>query len=248
MRHLAGKGFGAAVLLLGIGGFSRLQADMDVTHLTHGVLVHNKGLLMLHDKWKYTAPRSGDPAQDTAQLSSELEFGVTDRLSVGIGFVSTKGRRDALAANQLLADVHYLLPFDPLKMAPFAEALPSLRGGKPDWEFGVDSLKNFGPLGLFVNLKESVEHESDGSRHAVFEGEPGIVYRFGLHGLIGTKWEYHSTGEQHIHFLLGGSLSRHLFLGLEPVVGLTRQAPDFTLNVQLNALFGKSEIGHWGLD
>ncbi len=78
--------------------------------------------------------------------------------------------------------------------------------------------------------------------------EAAAVTRFGLRGLGGVEWEYRTDGSHTLDVMLGGSLSRSLFISMEPRFGLTRQAPDFSLTVLLSLYRGPSRFGGWGLE
>lgn len=224
------------------------SASQEIAHVVIGRLVHPKGLWVVHNNFKYAADRFKDPSQDEVQAETEADYGLTDTLMVGAGIGSRKARRDFFQADHLSFEAAYLLPVEAFQAAPSARFFPSLRGELAAWRFGLPLLKNLGRFSALIETAVELERGPDGRRKTGAVLEPGLLYRFGLHGIIGTELELESEGKRKLELILGGNVSRNLFLAMEPEFGLSAKSPDLALRIQLHLLFGPYSLGSWGIE
>lgn len=195
-----------------------------------------------------TAEKLGDASQDSLHSSFELEHGYTDRLSLEAGVKTTTARRDRLQLSRGMLEASYRFLDNPVKSSVFVEYLPSLRRESEEFEAGFEALKNYGPWLLSLLYQAEIEKEAGRRREVGSELIIGPSYRLGLRGLLGAQWRYADNGAHALNLVLGGTVGERVFLAIQPAIGLTRQAPDMKLMLELHALFGPLPVGGWGLD
>lgn len=245
-RRGRGAGWLAAALLA--AALPAAGTEADVGRLVMGRTTYPAGSWALDSFFTYTAARLDSPASDASRFKFELERGLSERLSLGAGLKTAPGRRNAIQPGRLILGGRYLLVERPFQLAPFAEYLPSLRGQADEAEFGFEALKHFGPASLLAAYSGELEKAPGRARRLGSSLLLGPLYRFGLDGLAGAQWLYMDDGSHCLNFMLGGAVSRNIFLALEPRIGLERPSPDLELVLQLHLYFGPHDRGGWLLD
>ncbi len=218
-------------------------------------------------------PRWAIPVGHTLSQRVVAAYGVTDRLSVGLIETTLHAERSTL--NTLKADewggfAGYRVLDEPFEFTPLLVALPVAPNKKAAFVVGGDLLKNVGNwtfhLGYIDEFEQGEGETAYGGNHHIVE--PGVFCRFGLHGLVGVHYMYQTfpamvstiptpfgsipvtTPAGDIQMwgpVLGGSISKNLFLGLEQRFGMTRQSPAYMTTLQFQIYFGPYALGSWGL-
>ncbi|MBI4133977.1 MAG: hypothetical protein HY475_00985, partial [Candidatus Terrybacteria bacterium] len=164
----------------------------------------------------------------------------------------------------------YRLISEPFELAPIVGVFPIVPNKRTEFLLGVDALKNLGHwtlhLGYANEFKQGEGETAYGGNHHVLE--PGVFYRFGLHGIMGVQYTYQTLppivtlvqtpfGPMSVTTpattigmwgpVLGGSISKNMFLGLAQRFGVNRSSPDYMTTLQFQLYFGPYALGSWGL-
>ena len=224
-------------------------AVFEVSRLTLGRTTNPEKSLVIETDTTYAATNWADPSQDTLQGTYSVAYGVTDRLTAESELATQESQRNRLRADRLAMEAIYRILDNPFQWAPLLELRPSLQGESFESVYGFRAIKNIRQFSLILNYEGTLGKESEDSVYKLkdHEVEPGILYRFGLHGLLGLDYDYHKTGSQAIDVSLGGSVSRNVFLGVEQSFGLTQAAPDYQFGLHVDFYFGPYALGGWGL-
>lgn len=189
-----------------------------------------------------------DAEQDTAKHELTLNYGLTDIWNIGAGIKSREGPRESFVYDRLALGTRCQVLKRPFHLAPFAEYFPSLRQGAAEWKLGLEALKNHGNMFFqFVGYVES-EHHTGASRELKGMLHFGPYYRFGATGMAGVKWRYRTNGVSGINLHYAGALGKNIFLGIEPKFGLSRRAPDLSVDFHLGVYFGPYGLLDWILE
>lgn len=221
---------------------------MDIASLTMGRMTDPRGSWLLDLDTVYRIPEIRDATKDSALYLARVEHGVTDRLTLEGGVQSAGTRRDDAALDRAILGGRFLAIRGPVLVTPTLAVLPSLRGEAASWEIGLSALRNAGKASFLLSTETEVERDSASGWDASHTVEAAALMRFGLRGLGGLAWEYKTNGSHTLDLILGGSLSRDIFLSLEPQFGLTSQARDFSIRLLLSLYRGPALFGGWGLD
>lgn len=233
------------MILCAPGGLA--WADVDIARLTMGRTTYPQNSWTVDIFSTQIMPDIHDQAKDIFWQKLQLEHGYTDRLSLGAGVKTKRAERDFFTADRLILQTRYLMIKQPLQLTPFIGFLPSLRGSSSEWEFGFEALKNQGPWSVLVHYEGELKKEPNGKMEIESSVFPGIYYRFGLNGIGGVEWHYTSNGAHAVHGVLGGRVSKNIFLAIQQHFGLTKQSPDIMFTLQLNFYFGPQRLGGWEL-
>ena len=181
--------------------------------------------------------------RDTAGHEIVLNYGLTDAWNAGAGIESREGPRSSFVYDRLVFGTRYQVLKRPFQLAPFAEYLPSLRRGAGEWKLGLEALKNYGNIYFqFVGYGES--HKEPGSaRELKGNFHLGPYYRFGTAAIAGFMWGYQTDGISSLHLHSVTHFGENVFLGIEPKFGLSRRAPDLSVDVILGVYFGPTWAG-----
>ena len=219
------------------------HAELDIGRLAMGRTTYPAKSWAFDTFHDYTAARLNDPTADRMRSDFELERGETDRFGWEVALETTRANRDRLQLGHGAIGARYLAIEQPLQVALAAEYLPSLRKKPDEWEVEIEALKNIGPFSGVLQYSGEVNERRDLESTLIL----GPIYRFGLQGLAGPQWIYEGDGGHSLNLLVGGSISRRLFISFQPRIGLTRQAPDLKILLELHAFFGPYALGGWGL-
>jgi len=216
--------------------------------ITMGRVTYPKGSLAIDVTQEYRMRRWADPTKDDLRGIFEVGYGLTDGVTLELIGKTRRVARDAYALDRVGAGATVRVAEYPLQVAPFVRLMPSVRGGDPEAEAGVQVSRNEGNFTLFMYHKAELAKATAASAYALkeYEVEPGVFYRFGLHGLAGLEWEYKTDGQHMLDIVLGGSLGRSIFLGVEEKIGLNDRAPALMSRLQLSFYFGRYALGSWG--
>lgn len=220
------------------------HAELDIGRLAMGRTTYPAKSWAFDTFNAYTVEKRKDPAGDHMVSEFELERGETNRFGWEVGVKTTNASRGRLQLGRGMVAARYLAVEEPLQVALAAEYLPSLRKKSDEWEVELEALKNIGPFSAVLQYEGEVNEKRDLESSLI----AGPLYRFGLQGLAGPQWVYASNGAHSLNFIVGGSISRRIFLSLQPRIGMTRQAPDFQLLLELHVFFGPYALGGWGLN
>ena len=197
---------------------------------------------------EYNLNSIGDESRDTAGHEVILNYGLTDAWSAGAGIESGAGRRDSYVYDRLAFGTRYMALKRPFQLAPFAEYLPSLRRGPGEWELGLEALKNYGNIFFqFVGYGKSYKDPAS-ARGLKGVLHLGPYYRFGTNGMAGIMLGYQTNGISTLHLHYAGALGKNVFLGFEPKFGLSRRAPDLSVDFHLGMYFGPYGLLDWILE
>lgn len=250
VRGRSGRaGRALVVLALCCGGEASARVQVDIGQLTMGrVTLPERGFSvdLMHE---YRMREWHDPTRDTLRGTYEAGYGLRDGLSLDLISMTRSANRTAYVLARVGAGVTLRVLDQPLQIAPFVRALPSVRGRDFQLETGLKAARNYGNFTAFMYHKADFDKNRSSGAYGFdeYEVEPGLLYRFGLRGVAGVEWEYHTTGEHVLGILFGGSLSRQLFLGIEEKFGLNGRTADATTRIQLSFYFGRTALGSWGL-
>ncbi len=234
--------------LLVLTGLGSANAQLDIGRLTMGRVTYPAKSWALDSFSTYFANDVNDPSRDQAQSTFEIERGQTDRFSWEIGLQSTRAQRDRLQLNRFGIGAQYRVLDNPAQLALFADYEPSLRKRADEVEFGFEALKNMGRAALLIRYEATIEKEPGEARGVASHIMVGPIYRLGLQGLTGVQWHHGRGGLNAINFVVGGAVSKHIFLSLQPQIGISRSAPDLKLMFELHSVFGAYALGMWGLE
>jgi len=189
-----------------------------------------------------------DESRDTAEHELKLGGGLTDAWSVETGIESREGPRRAFVYDRLAFGTRYRVLKRPFQLAPFVEYLPSLRREPDEWKLGLETLKNYGKLFFqFVGFGES-QKEPGAARELKGTVHLGPYYRFESGNMAGVMWFYRTDGASEVHLHYTAPLGKNVFLGLEPKFGLSRRAPDLSVDFLLGLYFGPYGLLDWTLE
>lgn len=222
---------------------SPLKAELDMGRLVMGRTTYPAGSWALDSFHNYSAPRLKEPGADRLQSEVELERGETERFGWELGLKTSRLSRQLLQWDRAFAEARLLTLERPLQLAAAANVSAPLRGGRGEGELELEALKNWGAVSWVLQCEAELEGGGDVSGSFV----TAPLFRFGLQGLAGPAWSYDSGGRHSIGGVVGGAVSRSLFLGLQPRVGLSRRSPDVELLLELHLFFGPYSLGGWGL-
>lgn len=220
------------------------SSELDIGRLVAGRTMYAEGAWALDSFHTYSAPSLRDPAADSFRASFELERGQTRRFNWESGLTTTRARRDLLRLDRLAFGVRGLALDSPLELALAAEWAPSLQGEGPEWEAEAETLLNLGRNCALVG-QYSGEIEPGLELHHQFILGP--LLRFGLQGLAGLQAVYQTHGFWSAQAVIGGAVSRNVFISVQPRVGINERAPDAAVMLELHGLFGPYAFGAWGL-
>ncbi|MEK7383337.1 MAG: hypothetical protein AAB262_08635 [Elusimicrobiota bacterium] len=193
----------------------------------------------------YDMTKTSDESRDTAQHELEFDYGVTDAWSVGTGIESREGPRRALIYDRLGFGTRYRVLERPFQLTPFVQYLPSLRSEPDEWKLGVEALRNSGNMVFqFVGHAHS-EKQPGSAREVKGRLHAGPYYRFGTGSMVGFMWAYQTDGFNELHLHYAAALGKNCFLGLEPKMGLSRSAPDYSVDFLLGFYFGPYGLLDW---
>lgn len=223
-------------------------ADVDIASLTMGRMTTPVSSWLLNLETTYRIPELRDAKKDSALYLARVEHGVTDALTLEGGVRSAGIRRDDATLDRAVLGGRLLAVKGPVLVTPTVAVLPSLRGDAASWELGLSALRNVGKASFLLSSETEAERDPASGWEATQSVEAAALMRFGLCGLGGVDWEYKTNGSHTLALILGGSLSRSIFLSLEPRFGLTPQAQDFSIRFLLGLYRGPARFGGWGLD
>ncbi len=225
---------------------------LPIDRVTMGRTTYPQGSYVLQFFGDYFAQDLAQPRADMLETAWVLQHGLSDRLTAGIDLETRVQRRDRFEPEFLGILAGYRVLDRPGQLALFGSLLPSLKGGAARGRFGAEGLKNLNSWSFFFLCGGEIEEErkeGESETELEVEIEPGTFYRFGLHGVAGLEWEVlPRSGEQSLDFVLGGSVSKNLFLAIEPKLGITSGSPDLRLRIQVQLYSGPYGLGGWGLD
>ncbi|HBA59897.1 MAG TPA: hypothetical protein DCZ92_03570 [Elusimicrobia bacterium] len=189
-----------------------------------------------------------DEGRDTAAQELNLNYGLTDAWSAGVGIESGEGPRKSFIYDRLAFGTRYQVLQRPFQLAPFVEYLPSLRQGADEWKLGLEALKNRGNM-FFQFVGYGKSHKEPGSaRELKGMFHLGPYYRFGTSAMAGVMLGYQTDGVSSLHLHYTGALGKYVFLGVEPKFGLSRRAPDLSVDFLLGVYFGPYGLLDWILE
>jgi hypothetical protein len=237
-----------AVLWLSLAGTlaaaSAALADHDIYRLVVGRVTYPAGGWVLDADSDYSLARLSDGSADEFQFTGELEWGATDRLSVGVGLSTTQARRDLVAPGRAILEARYRVLDRPFQLASIAEFKPSLQGESSEWEVGAEVLKNARAYSLLLIYAGELEEEG-GARRFASHLAAGPFFRFGLQGGAGLLLRLKPERVRILSALLGGAVSKNVFVALEPRFALSDAAPDFGIGIQVHFYRGTYGVGSW---
>ena len=238
----------AAFLLASICG-GEAWARGYIGRLTMGRATYPRGSLSLDVTHEYRMKKWTDPTRDTLRGVYEFGYGWRDDVTVEVIAKTRVARRDTYALDRVGAGVTARLMLLPVQVAPYIRFQASVRGAAPSVDIGFQMIRNQGPWTFFMQQEAEIQKRSSGGISGLdeYEIKPGVFYRFGLRGLGGAFWRYQTNGDHALDFILGGSIGRHLFLGIEERLGLTSQATDAMTGIHLSLYTGRDALGGWGL-
>ena len=223
-------------------------AHAEIGRLTMGRTTYPARSWIVNAAETYTASNLSDPVADTFASELEVKRGVTDRLTLEFVLETREARRDRIQADRLGAEALCRLLDRPFQLAANLEVLPSLHGEAPEVGFGFEVMHNHGPSAFLLRYEGEADKEEGEGYQFAHRLEPSAFYRFGLHGLVGTGLEIQpAAGAHSLALSLGGSVSKNIFLAVQPRFAITSRASDFALHLQLQLYFGPYGLGSWGL-
>jgi hypothetical protein len=241
------KNAGIAIVCLAVCPLARAEVDVDDAIRGRLVPAAKSGLFdVLHT---YSAAQWSDASQDTLQATYEAAYGMTDRLLVEGEFQSQDIKRDSYRADRVNLGAQYLVLEEPFQLAPSLNVLPSLHGESLSVAPGLAVMKNIARISWVLSGESHIEQSQKDNRYG-FETtdiDAGAFYHFGLHGVAGLETGYVTTGARSVDLVLGGGLSNNTILSVAQEIGITHQAPDYKLNLQIHFYFGRYALGGWGL-
>lgn len=217
-------------------------AELDIGRLVMGRATYPRGSWVLDTFTRYEAARLSDSSADTLQTDVELERGQTDRFGWELAAKTAEAARDRVQWGSLGGELRYLALQRPAQLALAAH--PTMRRDKPgELELEAETLKNIGSLTAVLQYSfETAARQKP--EHAL---ETAGLWRFGLQGLAGPSWTYHSAGRHQLGAIVGGAVARKMFLGIHPKAGIGRGAPDFEMGLEFHVFFGPYALGAWGV-
>lgn len=242
----------------------------DIGRLTMGRVTFPKGAWVL-DLYQDHAVGSWSPATHHV-LSQRLvtAYGISDRFTAAGLALTDHAERDWRRVDRWGAVAALRLVEEPFQFAPLAGALHHVGGRRVEFVAGADLLMNLGAwsahLGYIDEFKEGDGESSvTGDHHSL---EPGLFHRFGLHGILGIQYLIQTSPQAVVRAhgpmgdverslpsrtirmigpVMGGSISKNLFLGLDQRFGLGRDSPSYITTLQFQVYFGPYALGSWGL-
>ena len=243
LRSTLAAAWVAALFLSAAAAFAQEQ----ISHVVIGRLTHPKDVWMLHSNWEQAAPRWRDSSQDTVASDIDVEYGVTDDLTLGAGMSAADASRGQTRFDLATVEAAYMLPVSYLQVAPDIQATLSTRGLAPQWEFRLPVMKNIGMWSLLGHASLTREAGPSGLMTG-HELEVWSMRRLGLASVAGIGWNYSNTKRHMIEFPMGGAVGQNIFLAIEPMFGLTPSSADFALRVQLHFIYGPYSFGAWSME
>lgn len=219
----------------------------DMARIVQGRTTYSKGASVLNLAYDQASPRWSDPSKDTVESEVELEHAFTDRLDLSAAAQAQETRRSQAHVNRLAFETDYRLLDAPFQVAPRLGIAPSIRGEGLQFQLGSTELKNIGEWTLMLDYEAEFGQTPGRTSFAVLQHqfETGVFYRFGLRGLTGTTWEYDTTGESQAGLVLGGSISKNIFLGYKQQFPLNRKSPSSESELLLSFYFGPTALAGW---
>ena len=193
----------------------------------------------------YKMPKIGDASRDTAQHELKMDYGVTDAWSVETGLESREGPRRAFVYDRMAFGTRYRMLERPFQLTPFVEYNPSLRKEADEWKLGLEALKNSGNMAFHFIGNVLSEKQTGSARELIGAIHVGPYYRFGTGGMAGVMWKYQTDGLNELHLHYAGALGKSFFIGIEPKLGLSRRAPDYSVDFLLGLYFGPYGLLDW---
>jgi hypothetical protein len=239
----------AVIIILCLAVCPLARAEVDVDDAIRGRLVPaaKSGLFdVLHT---YSANKWSDPSQDTLQATYNAAYGVTDRFLVEGEFLSQDIQRDSYRADRAGLGAQYLVLEEPFQLAPSFDVLPSLHGQSLSVVPSLAAMKNTGRISWAVSCESDIEQSQKDNAYGfeMTDIDAGGFYHFGLHGAVGLETGYTTTGAQSLDLILGGTISNNMILSVAQEFGITHQAPDYLLRLEIHFYFGRYALGGWGL-
>jgi hypothetical protein len=220
----------------------------DMARIVQGRTTYAKGASVMNLSYDQASPRWSDTTKDTVQSEVEVEHAFTDRLDLSVDAQTQEARRNQLHADRFSLESDYRILDAPFQAAPRIGIAPSIRGDGLQFEVGSTQLKNFDEWTLMLDYEAEFAQTPGRTSFAILQHqfETGVFYRFSLRGLTGTTWEYDTKGESQAALVLGGSISKNVFLGIKQQFPLNRKTPSSESNLLLSFYFGPAALAGWG--
>lgn len=248
-RKTAGAGGRAGIISACLAVLTAGQAladtSIDPARQLMGRTTYPAKAWTIETEMSYNLASIRDESRDTAGHELGFDYGLTDRWSVETGIESREGPRRAIVYDRLAFGTRYKVLKRPFQLTPFVEYLPSLRQGADEWKLGLEQMKNYGNLVFQLIGSLESETEPDGTRKSVGYFHLGHYYRFGAGSMAGVMLGYKTNGESMLHLHYAGAMGKTVFLGFEPKIGLSRNAPDASCDFLLGIYFGSYGLLDW---
>lgn len=242
----------------------------DIGRLTMGRVTSPKGAWVFDLYQDHVVPRWSPGTHHVLSQRVVTAYGVSDRFTAAAVALADHAEHEWRSADRWGTAAAVRVLDEPLQVAALAVALRHASGRRFEFAAGADLLMNVGSwsaqLRYFDEFRQGEGESAVGGNHHILE--PGLYYRFGLHGIVGIKYLFQTLPPavflaqgpmgpvpvplpartiRMIGPVMGGSISKNLFLGLDQSFGMGRDSPTFITTLQFQLYFGPYALGSWGL-
>ncbi|MEK7704447.1 MAG: hypothetical protein AAB426_05765 [Myxococcota bacterium] len=194
-----------------------------------------EGVILLNPEYSFNRWKHGEA--DSLETALDVDYGVTDKLTVSGGLISGDKLRQDFEVDQAHVGLWYGAYRTPLfGLTPAIEHASTFDAKDSETDFALIGTINLGDAMIVVHPKATFVREGGTETRLTGGAHLGAFYRLGLSGILGVGTEYIDSAATASLFL-GAFIGEHVYFGWEAILGLNDEAQSFGMANTLKYMF-----------